>query len=123
MRRETNPSVGAGTLPSWFRALCFLLMVLLIHNPYLIAPLNADGLNVSHRPSYRATVGTSELQHFSPPDNQSALTALAVRRSNDPVPVLQDDRYPFASSAEVLSPPQQFWFSGLWFRPPPFLAS
>ena len=119
MSRETNPASGGAALPNWFRAVCFVLIVLLAHNPYLMAPLKAGGLNVSHRPSYRATIAASELQHFTPPENQSVLTALAVVISADLAPLQQDERQAVVYCSQVLSPPQQFWCASLWFRPPP----
>ena len=119
MSLETNPVAGIAMLPRWFRAVCFVLVVLLIQNPYLVAPAAAGGLNVSHPPSYRATIAASELQHFSPPDNQTVLAALAVLLSAGLALQRQHERRVFVYSAQVFSPPQQFWRAGLWFRPPP----
>jgi hypothetical protein len=119
MSRETNPAVSVGALPRWFPLVCFALIILLIHNPYLTGPSGVDGLNVSHRPSYRATIAASELQHFSAPGNPNAFTALAARVSKDFEPLQADARQPLVYVSQVASPPQQFWRAGLWFRPPP----
>jgi outer membrane protein TolC len=45
---------------------CFCLVLFLLYNPYMVAPSSPDGLNIRHPASHRATVGASELQHFSP---------------------------------------------------------
>jgi hypothetical protein len=119
MSRETNPASVAGILPVWFRGACFALIVLLLHNPYLIAPAKAGGINVSHLPSYRATIAASELQHFTPTNVQYAFTAQAGPAWRDLLPLQADWRQPRITASQVVSPPQQFWCAGLWFRPPP----
>ena len=119
MSRKTNPAIGAGTLPGWFRGACFALIVLLLHNPFLIAPARADGLNVSHLPSYRATIAASELQHFTPASAQYDFTAQAAQSWNDLAPLQADWRQPRITPSQVVSNPQQFWCPSLWFRPPP----
>jgi hypothetical protein len=95
------------------------LIVLLFHNPYLIAPARAGGLNVSHLPSYRATIAASELQHFSPAGAQNDFTAQAAPSWNDLGPLQADWRQPRITPSQVASSPKQFWFASLWFRPPP----
>jgi len=52
-------------VPRWRACVCFCLVLFLLYNPYLAAPSSADGLNVRHPASNRATVGSSELQHFA----------------------------------------------------------
>src|SRR5580658_5140423 len=111
MSRETNPCAGAATLPSWFRAVCLSLIVLLVHNPYLIAPAKAGGLNVSHLPSYRATLAASELQHFSPVSAKRHFTAQAFPPWNGFGPLQPDSWQPVIAHSQVVSPPQQFWCS------------
>jgi hypothetical protein len=119
MSRQTIRAPKAGALPSWFRAVCVALIVLLAHNPYLIAPAISGGLNFSHHPSYRATVAASELQHFTPQDDQNSIDAILVRPLNVLDPLQTDGRQPRIYTSQVLSPQLQFWFAGLWFRPPP----
>jgi hypothetical protein len=119
MSRETNLAGGAGALPNWFRCVCFALIVLLIHNPYLSAPGKAGGLNVCHPPSYRATIAASELQHFTPPASQNAFTPPATFGWKVLEPLQADGRHSLVYVSQVASPPQQFWRAGLWFRPPP----
>ena len=123
MSRETKRFAGAAALPGWFRAVCLALIVLLIHNPYLIAPAKAGGLNISHRPSYRATVAASELQHFTPASAKSLFTVQAALLWNGFGLSQPDGGQPRIVSPQVASPPQQFWCSSLRFRPPPLLVS
>jgi len=113
------PAHKAGALPSWFKAACLALIILLAHNPYLIAPATSGGLNIAHPPSYRATVAASELQHFTPQGKHSVLQAVPVRISMGVDPLQADERQPRVYTSQVLSPQPQFWSAGLWFRPPP----
>src|SRR5579863_3967868 len=119
MSLETNASAGAGTLPNWFAAVCLALIVLLIHNPYILAPAKAAGLNVSHLPSYRATVAASELQHFTPASAKSLFTVRAGLLWNGFGPSEPGGAQPHIVGPQVASPPQQFWCPSLRFRPPP----
>jgi hypothetical protein len=119
MSRQAIPNAKSGTLPNWFRAVCLALVILLAHNPYLTVPATASGVNVSHHPSYRATVAASELQHFSPQDKQSSVDVVSVPTPNVLDPLKADERQPRVYSSQVLSPQPQFWSAGLWFRPPP----
>ncbi|HEY2547269.1 MAG TPA: hypothetical protein VGI46_14470 [Candidatus Acidoferrum sp.] len=119
MSRQTIPASKACALPGWFRVVCLALIILLAHNPYLIAATTAGGLTIAHPPSYRATVAASELQHFSPPGNETALHAVPVRISVGLGLLQADERQPRIYSSQVLSPQPQYWSAGLWFRPPP----
>ena len=74
---------------------------------------------MSHLPSYRATIASSELQHFTPVSAQNDFTAQAAPPSNDLGPFEANWRQPRMVSSKVVSNPQQFWCASLWFRPPP----
>jgi hypothetical protein len=100
---------------------CFLLVFFLLYNPFAASRSSANILNVGHPASHRATVGASELQHFSFADGQERLSvhdnaavATLMYLPNVSVRSLQ-------CLAQVLSPQQQFFGSSLWFRPPPTL--
>jgi hypothetical protein len=107
--------------PRWHAWVCFCLAFFLLYNPYQSALSSGDSLNVRHPASNRATVGASELQHFSPADERDTLS------THHPAAVvafvLLPDVSPqaFAHYPQVASPPQQFYGSNLWFRPPPAL--
>jgi hypothetical protein len=108
-------------VPRWHSWVSFCLALFLLYNPYLSAPGSPNGLNVRHPASNRATVGCSELQHFSPADGKDKLSAPAIA-SVEPFLSFRD----LSSQAiefipQVVSPSQQFFGSSLWFRPPPAL--
>jgi len=108
-------------VPRWQSWVCFCLALFLLYNPYLAAPSSTNGLNVRHPASNRATVGASELQHFTTADGRDSFSTDATSA----VELLES--FPEVSSRafvlfpQVVSPPQQFFGSSLWFRPPPAL--
>jgi hypothetical protein len=107
MGRKTTPASRARTLPGWFRGACFALIVLLLHNPYLTAPARAGGVNVSHLPSYRATIASSELQHFTPVSAaQNDFTAEASPSWTDLGPFEANWRQPRITCSKVVLNPQ-----------------
>jgi len=111
----STESPERSAVPRWYRWLCVGLALFLLYNPYVAAPSSTNGLNVRHSASNRATVGASELQHFSP-EKHSAPATLVVEPLRAFLELSSDagDVAP-----QVVSPPQQFFGSSLWFRPPP----
>jgi hypothetical protein len=108
-------------VPRWRAWVCFCLALFLLYNPYMAAPSSTDGINVRHPASNRATVGASELQHFSPADgrNKISIHAIAAVESLASFPEVSSEAFEFF--LQVVSPRQQFFGSGLRFRPPPLL--
>lgn len=100
---------------------CVLLVLLLLYNPFLMAPGSDVGLNVRHPASNRATVGSSELQHFSPivGKNCGSLLDLAVTEifTTPPITIPED----LSGADHTFIPSSQFSPASLWFRPPPSL--
>jgi hypothetical protein len=99
---------------------CVALAILFLYNPYSTLACSSSGqLNVQHSLSYRATVGSSELQHFSPPDARKAFAvpiAVATTWLESPI------NFIVAQAAEVSTPHlcvYQLLCADLWFRPPP----
>lgn len=99
---------------------CVALAILFLYNPYpTLASSSSGQLNVQHNLSYRATVGSSELQHFSPPDARKILAtpiAIATTWLESPVNFL------VGRAAEVSTHRLcacQLLGADLWFRPPP----
>src|SRR5579863_3029202 len=121
MSRRSHLTGRRRILPDWCAVLCFALVVLLFHNPYLIASGIDGGLKVGHPPSYRVTVAASELQHFSPASEQEIIAENGSSLWELVVPLPLDCRHSRLTSTQIVSPPQQYWGSGLWFRPPPSL--
>src|SRR5271165_5685736 len=79
---NSEPVMRSACKTRWFRLStqwksvpCIVLALLFLYNPYLVGPCASGSLNVEHPASHRATVGSSELQHFTAPDRVSdALT-------------------------------------------------
>lgn len=98
---------------------CLALAVLFLYNPYLAVTPSSSVLNVHHTLSYRATVGSSELQHFSPPDARKIFaTSIAVATTWLESPI----NFLVSQVAEVSTHhlrPYQLVCADLWFRPPP----
>jgi len=118
----STPSPERSEVPRWRAWVCFCLALFLLYNPYLAAPSSADGLNVRHPASNRATVGASELQHFSPADGRDKLSAHATDAVEPLASFLEvSSTQAFEFLPQVVSPPQQFFGSSLWCRPPPAL--
>jgi hypothetical protein len=99
---------------------CLLLVALCLYNPFQAAAPSSDSLNIRHSASNRATVGASELQHFSPTDVRKVFSvSLAVLFGWFELPV----SLPLNSAVDVCDAHQpyscQFLSSDFWFRPPP----
>lgn len=99
--------------------LCFLLALLFLYNPYLVLTSSSANLNVRHTASYRATVGSSELQHFSPTDGRKTFTAqIAIlfdwfeSSLNSSAEQGIEANTPDSYACKILC-------ADLWFRPPP----
>src|SRR5271163_4282201 len=105
--------------PKWQIGICLLLVALIIYNPYLAGAESGAGLCVRHSASNRATVGASELQHFSPIDGRSVLATAAVRvfQLFDGLPSIASETH--QSATEKVFPAVQYLPASLWFRPPP----
>jgi hypothetical protein len=108
-------------VPRWRGWVCLCLALFLIYNPYMSAPGSTNGLNVRHPASNRATVGASELQHFSPADGKDKLSTPAIASAEPFLAFPELSSQAFELFPQVVSPAQQFFGSSLWFRPPPAL--
>ncbi|HME13134.1 MAG TPA: hypothetical protein VKF79_09755 [Candidatus Acidoferrum sp.] len=114
-----SPTCGLADLPKWQIALCLLLIALVVYNPYLVAPELSGDTCFRHAPSNRATVGASELQHFTPADGRSFLATATVailgHLGRLAPPAYQSRRW----ARETVSSPIVMQSASLWFRPPP----
>jgi hypothetical protein len=82
-------------------------------------PHSGNELEISHLISHRATVGVSELQHFSPIDGWGPLPAIDTGRATIVLPLPEPSTQSFFSLPPVPHFSQQVFGPGLWFRPPP----
>jgi hypothetical protein len=117
----STPIFARSAVPRWHAWACLFIALCFFYNPFLAAPNLMMGLNVRHPASNRATVGASELQSFSPADGRDNLPTDADS-AEVPValfPVVLSQSFQLFSW-QVL-PPQRFFGSSLWFRPPPAL--
>jgi hypothetical protein len=98
---------------------CLLLALSFLFNPYLFAGGSEGGLNVRHHASYRATVGSSELEKCSPPVSQDSREFVAHFVVSF-LSVLPDAplRSHLLSSLEFPLG-RELFCANLWFRPPP----
>jgi hypothetical protein len=118
---QSTHSRERSAVPRWQSLVCFCLALFLIYNPYLAAPGSTNALNVRHPASNRATVGASELQHFSPADGKHKLLTPAVASLQHLFSIPDLSSQAFELFPQVVSPAHQFFGSSLWFRPPPAL--
>ena len=99
---------------------CLTLAILFLYNPYVtLASCPSGKLNVQHSLSYRATLASSELQHFSPPDARKIFaTPIAIATT-----WLESPGNFLAGQATEVSTHRlrayQLVCADLWFRPPP----
>ena len=104
----------------WHAALCVLLVGLMLYNPFAGACNPNEGLSYDHLARNRATVGASELQHFSPVSNSTSHGELDV---DVPAAV---HRQPVGVAfchlgAQVAFRPQPSLLTEFWNKPPPSL--
>lgn len=114
------PSIDTRERPQALGELCvsLLLIALLLYNPFLALIGHSDGLTYQALARHRATVGASELDHFSPVQGDNAqleaiveetFQRLTADKKELPTPVLQDPTVP--KPVELIA--------SVWFRPPP----
>ena len=118
----TRPAakVRGGAFPTWQVALCLLLAALVVYNPYLSATDSSVGLCLRHSASFRATLGASELQHFTPIDSIAMLAATAIIALAHFLQFhLPESSERHTDVTQRVVPPEQALPASLWFRPPP----
>jgi len=117
--------VGRGALEPRVRLtrlqaiVCLLLAGLLLYNPFLSLIHSSSGLSVHHLPRNRATVGSAELQHFSPVSREVAADVLLEEHAGEITATSGGHELQLATDLlrdRVITPD---FSSNLWFRPPP----
>lgn len=100
-------------------AVCFFLVILLLSNPFLTLLRAPGDASVRHPVSHRATIGASELQHFSPVSGQAVPDLSVALNDSERIPTqaARPVRNTF-DNQEILAAEPEFSAS-LWFRPPP----
>jgi hypothetical protein len=109
-------------------AVCLLLGLLFLYNPFFTVHEVPGNIQVCHPPSYRATVASSELRRCTLDSAEPLIPAIGA------LTILPLEVIPpasvvptFVSAAQPeddVSPfPQEIVVAGLCFRPPPVLAN
>ena len=102
---------------------CLLLPFLLLCNPFTAMAKSSEAFSLSHPPSYRATIASSELLKFrnqlSREGIEIADLALCDGFVSFPLTPLRWDAY---VDTKIFMAPDPFLFGSLWFRPPPSQA-
>jgi hypothetical protein len=99
--------------------LCLLLFLSFLYNPYLSAQASTGALNLRHSFSHRATVGSSELDKYSPLTGHDTHTAVELSVVSPFVALALSPDYFFIPPYALAPRPLISISAGLWFRPPP----
>jgi hypothetical protein len=117
MRLGVNPEVTY-RVPIWRACLCLLLILLVAYNPFALANGRCGNLSCEKMARHRATIGSGELQHFSPVSNPGIQeNADVVMLCAQVVPSVQHRR-PFQDEPRIFVK-ETVLLAGVWFRPPP----
>jgi hypothetical protein len=110
------------SIPIWQILTCVLLAGLFLYNPFLAAGRTSNNLTVCHPASHRATVGSSELEQFTQPNDTAAAFLPNIAGTQELLPrlaaTISTQRQSFEVE-EIVATPQTGFSSSLWFRPPP----
>jgi hypothetical protein len=98
--------------------ICVLLIGLVLYNPFVALAGHSDGLTYQALARHRATVGASEMQHFSPIQGESAQREATVQRICIEL-VVEKTAYPSPTFQVESLPQRPELASSVWFRPPP----
>ena len=104
--------------PSWRACVCVLLIGLVIYNPFIALRGPSGELSYEKLARNRATIGSSELQHFSPVVNPTVQPDLDVEvRGAEPAAAIQKSQPGIVQQELIFVQPELC--ANLWFRPPP----
>ena len=98
---------------------CLLLSLLLLYNPFVALLHSCPQVSVDRLARNRATVGASEMQHFSPVASQSTPEVSASEETFAISPRAIQGEYPSAILFLIPRIASIDFSSSLWFRPPP----
>ena len=104
--------------PSWRICMCVLLIGLVAYNPFAALGGSFSNLSYEKLARNRATIGSSEMQQFSPVLNPTVQPDIDVEaRGAEPAAAVQESE-PGMDQREVIFLQPEL-FANLWFRPPP----
>jgi hypothetical protein len=100
--------------------LCLLLVALMLYNPFMGLWGSNDGVCYDRLARNRATVGASELQHFTPVPSDTPQTELDIDVPGTGLMQIVCEELSRTDLQEVI-PPQARFFTRYWNKPPPAL--
>jgi hypothetical protein len=103
----------------WRAWACVVLALLFLYNPFVSTPAMGSGLDVRHPASHRATVGSSELQHFSPTSKVAVVAVPEIDTGEFTLEAPVVFAVSFPPFQNELLPSQPIPSASQWFRPPP----
>lgn len=116
---KSHPILQERWLRCWRIAISVLVVGLVLYNPFVVLGRSSGCLSYQRLACNRATLGSAELQDFSPapdPDIQPPDIGADVPQI-EPAVILQ--AHPPALDQEELIPAEPELLAGVWFRPPP----
>jgi hypothetical protein len=100
--------------------LCLLLAITFLYNPFFVAVPSQVFPSVSHLPSYRANVASSELLKFKSDVEISVEFAVEQDLTSLVLPVPAPARVPsYTHPTDERGSHQVLSTANIWFRPPP----
>jgi hypothetical protein len=118
--RLTPSQKSRPTPRPWQICVCLALVALVVYNPF--AALNGSSSHLSYEKlaRNRASVGSGELQHFSPVSNPDVPADLdADLRDAEPAICVRETQPDRTQEQAIPSEPELL--AGVWFHPPPSL--
>jgi hypothetical protein len=116
---KTRPILQERCLRCWRIGICLLVVGLVLYNPFVALSGSSGCLSYERLACNRATVGSAELQDFSPapnPNFQPPDVDAGVPQI-EPAVILQVQEP--AVDQEEMIPAEPELLAGVWFRPPP----
>lgn len=104
--------------PRWQVCICVLLIGLVVYNPFVAVSGSSCNLSYEKLARNRATIGSSELQQFSPVLNPTVQPDLDVEVEGAELAARAQESRPGIVQREVTFLQPEL-FANLWFRPPP----
>jgi len=100
-------------------AVCLVLVVLLLYNPFLTILSVSQDLSVSHPLSYRATVAGSELRRCTIDPSDPLIPELAAALAHAAALLAPSNEVDFVQPSDTAGVVSQASRDSIWFRPPP----
>ena len=107
-------------LPGWQTWVCVLLIGLVLYNPFAGLFGSNDSLSYDRLARNRATVGASELEHFSPVRNSTEQSDVSLNLPVTEMILVVQKEYPRQEQQNVFLPHSEIIHEH-WNRPPPSL--